>query len=578
MLGQTGSPDQPTILVVDDTPDNLTLMFGLLKDRYLVKGANNGERALRIARSDNPPDLILLDIMMPGLNGYDVCRALKDDPATREIPVIFLTAMSETEDEQLGLELGAVDYLTKPVSPPIVLARIKTHLENKAARDLLKEQNRARELEVELLQYRNRYHSRQQELALAKEQHIAHNQLADLLLQGEEAGGGWLVDLQQRSRDIMSGDSYAVVTGDDGRLLLFLADAMGHGLSAAVTSMLTTAFFNHIARAGICCRLGFGHLATSVMGFAADNVLEDEVFSGLVMELDPLKQVCRWLSCGMPPLLLVRHAQVERLRGLNPPVSPYAPPLQLQELSLEGVSDILLSTDGLGDAEMREGGCYRERLSGDFLGTATVRELFARYERACDDGQNEDDVTAVRLIAVGGGDGALQHRYRSSASLHGIRTLQQQVRERLEDAGAAGEGLDRLELALGEALLNALEHGCLGMGAGKAQLMLDGEYDALVLDDAGHTGMEITLDLTLAPRQGRLQVWIEVGDPGPGYATGSMEGRGGSLAGRGLKIMQRSADLLRRNQAGNRLFMMQMVDLPVQGAGRLLEGGEVGGS
>ncbi|MHB1013978.1 MAG: response regulator [Desulfurivibrionaceae bacterium] len=139
---------KPSVLVVDDTPDNLTLMFSLLKEHYTVKGASNGERALKIARSDNPPDLILLDIMMPGLSGYDVCRELKADPATSDIPIIFLTAMSEMEDEKLGLETGAVDYITKPVSPPIVLARIKTHLENKVARDFLKDQNAFLENEV----------------------------------------------------------------------------------------------------------------------------------------------------------------------------------------------------------------------------------------------------------------------------------------------------------------------------------------------------------------------------------------------------------------------------------------------
>lgn len=139
---------KPSVLVVDDTPDNLTLMFGLLKDHYTVKGANNGERALKIARGESPPDIILLDVMMPGLSGHDVCRELKADGATRDIPVIFLTAMGDVEDERQGLELGAVDYLTKPVNPPIVLARIKTHLENKAARDFLKDQNAFLEKEI----------------------------------------------------------------------------------------------------------------------------------------------------------------------------------------------------------------------------------------------------------------------------------------------------------------------------------------------------------------------------------------------------------------------------------------------
>ena len=142
------TPEKPTILVVDDTADNLSLMQALLKDLYKVKGANNGEKALKIAGAENPPDLILLDIMMPGIDGYEVCRQLKANPATRDIPVIFLTAKTEVEDEKMGFELGAVDYITKPVSPPILMARVHTQLALKASADFLRDKNEFLEMEV----------------------------------------------------------------------------------------------------------------------------------------------------------------------------------------------------------------------------------------------------------------------------------------------------------------------------------------------------------------------------------------------------------------------------------------------
>ncbi|MBI4293932.1 MAG: two-component system response regulator [Betaproteobacteria bacterium] len=140
---------KPTILVVDDTPDNLSLMSGLLKDTYRVKVANNGERALKVASGDDLPDLVLLDIMMPGIDGYEVCRRLKQGEKTKDIPIIFLTAKAEVEDEKLGLEMGAVDYITKPISPPIVLARVHTHLTLKAAADFLRDKNAFLETEVQ---------------------------------------------------------------------------------------------------------------------------------------------------------------------------------------------------------------------------------------------------------------------------------------------------------------------------------------------------------------------------------------------------------------------------------------------
>ena len=117
-----------TILVVDDVPENIAVLKGVLSDGYKVKFALNGVMALKIAISETPPDLILLDIMMPEMNGYEVCSRLKEDPRTKKIPVIFVSAMSEVNDEAQGFELGAVDYITKPVSPAIVLARVRSQL------------------------------------------------------------------------------------------------------------------------------------------------------------------------------------------------------------------------------------------------------------------------------------------------------------------------------------------------------------------------------------------------------------------------------------------------------------------
>jgi len=140
--------DKPVVLIVDDTPENLTVMNALLKDDYRTKVAHNGERALKVAQSDPRPDLILLDIMMPGMDGYEVCQQLKADPKTAGIPVVFLTAKVEVEDEQKGFDVGAVDYITKPISPPIVLARVKTQLTLKAAADFLRDKNAFLETEV----------------------------------------------------------------------------------------------------------------------------------------------------------------------------------------------------------------------------------------------------------------------------------------------------------------------------------------------------------------------------------------------------------------------------------------------
>jgi len=128
-----------SVLIVDDTPENIDLLGDFLEQDYTIKVAVNGEKALKIASSENPPDIILLDIEMPIMDGYEVCRHLKAHPQTRDIPIIFVTAKSDESDETKGLELGAVDYITKPFSPSIVQARVKTHLDLKVMRQRVEE-------------------------------------------------------------------------------------------------------------------------------------------------------------------------------------------------------------------------------------------------------------------------------------------------------------------------------------------------------------------------------------------------------------------------------------------------------
>ncbi len=125
--------DRKRILIVDDVPENVDVLVGLLSDYQRIV-ALNGEKALEKARAEPQPDLILLDVMMPGMDGFEVCRQLKSEKKTRSIPVIFVTALGEVTDETKGFELGAVDYLTKPIRPPVVLARVKTHLQLEQAR------------------------------------------------------------------------------------------------------------------------------------------------------------------------------------------------------------------------------------------------------------------------------------------------------------------------------------------------------------------------------------------------------------------------------------------------------------
>ena len=129
-----------TVLLVDDAPANIQIVNSILKDIYKIRIATSGAKALELVKVIPPPELILLDVMMPEMDGYEVCTRLKLDPETRDIPVIFLTGQTEVEDETKGFDVGAVDYIHKPFSPAVVKARVQTHLVLRGVREQLAQQ------------------------------------------------------------------------------------------------------------------------------------------------------------------------------------------------------------------------------------------------------------------------------------------------------------------------------------------------------------------------------------------------------------------------------------------------------
>lgn len=142
------APPRPIVLVVDDDPENIAVLSEALRSWCQVRVATSGLKALTIIGSDEPPDLILLDVMMPGISGLDVCRKLQGSRARRDIPIIFVSALGDAEDECRGLALGAVDYIKKPTNPSIVRARVRLHLDLKHTRDALMRRNAALEEQV----------------------------------------------------------------------------------------------------------------------------------------------------------------------------------------------------------------------------------------------------------------------------------------------------------------------------------------------------------------------------------------------------------------------------------------------
>lgn len=248
--------EKQTVLVVDDTPANIKVLMETLKDDYRIVAAVNGERALQLAASDPNPDIILLDVMMPEMDGYEVCAKLKADAKTRDIPIIFVTAMSDTQDETKGLELGAVDYITKPISPPVVSARVKNHLELRQAREILKNQNlileqRVEERTREVLELQKS----EFELRVAKEKVENELNIAAQIQKGILPSSfpaypdrkEFELHAFMRPARYIGGDFYDFFFIDDNTLALVIADVSDKGVPAALFMMISRTLINSLA-------------------------------------------------------------------------------------------------------------------------------------------------------------------------------------------------------------------------------------------------------------------------------------------------------------------------------------------
>jgi sigma-B regulation protein RsbU (phosphoserine phosphatase) len=272
---------QKTILIVDDTPINIGVISGALKDSFATKVATSGEKALAIASGKEKPDLILLDILMPEMDGYEVCRRLKADPDTRDIPVIFLTSQTEAEDETKGFEVGAVDYIHKPFSAAVVKARVRTHLMLREAHAVIAQQLVEINTELEM--------ARQIQLSI--------------LPRSTPKITGMDIVARYIPMTSVAGDFYDFIVVDERHVGILIADVSGHGLPAAlIASMLQvalTAQARHVSEPG---------KVLAGLNQALCGKFQHNFVTAAYVYVDLEKNIMNYGGAGHPPLLLWRKS------------------------------------------------------------------------------------------------------------------------------------------------------------------------------------------------------------------------------------------------------------------------------
>src|SRR3984957_545704 len=275
---EMNQPDQQkTILLVDDAPANIQVVNSILKDIYKIRIATNGAKALELANATPPPDLILLDVMMPEMDGYEVCTRLKRDSQTRDIPVIFLTGQTEIEDETKGFEVGAVDYIHKPFSPAVGKARVQTHLVLRGIREQLA-------LQLQTIQ---------KELETARQIQLSILPAEVPKLEGLDIAARYI------PMTSVAGDFYDFIMVDEKHLGILIADVSGHGMPAAlIASMLKIALAAQVPHAADPAQVLLGLNQTLCGKFQHHFVTAAYLF------VDMLKGTLTYAGAGHPPLLL----------------------------------------------------------------------------------------------------------------------------------------------------------------------------------------------------------------------------------------------------------------------------------
>ena len=272
---------QKSILIVDDTPINIGVISGALKGSFATKVATSGQKALAIVSEKEKPDLILLDIMMPEMDGYEVCRRLKANPDTRDIPVIFLTSQTEAEDETKGFEVGAVDYIHKPFSAAVVKARVRTHL-------------MLREAHAQIAQ---------QLVEINTELEMARQIQLSILPSTTPKITGMDIVARYIPMTSVAGDFYDFIVVDERHVGILIADVSGHGLPAAlIASMLQvalTAQARHVSEPG---------KVLAGLNQALCGKFQHNFVTAAYVYVDLEKNTMNYAGAGHPPLLLWRKS------------------------------------------------------------------------------------------------------------------------------------------------------------------------------------------------------------------------------------------------------------------------------
>lgn len=547
-----------TVLCIDDEALAREYLSLKLKRSFKeVYTADDGQTGLEAFRKYKP-DLIITDNRMAYMDGIEMIMRIRDEDS--EVPIILTTAYTEKDALVDAINCNVNQFLSKPIDARLLEKSIEKSLQPIINARL---QEKTMKQEIELLKYREKYHSHQENNAFKKELSLIVN---DYFLQKFEIKNkfgneyGVYTNILYKPLDILSGDIYSIRKLPDGSTFIFLADSMGKGLSASVTSILTTSYMNHIIDNDViestsCLNM----IITAFSKYIKSILLDDEILSIHLIKLDFVNEKMEYANFSSPPLYLKSVSdEVSRIKCNNPPLTKYSTDYVIDTMDISDIVSILVLTDGLYECTTKDGGMFMENIEGFYSRNLMKTDFHNSINDFIND--PEDDVSCIHILKMNNSDPCDNTKFK--ASLKNVGKSIEWVEDYLNKNGMDIEDKSMLTLAFTELVMNAFEHSIMKLdNRSKYRMINKGEYDDYI--NSAESEKNIYVDIGIKDLLGKKYLFIRIKDEGDGFNPHALKTwmyDKDQIDGKGVKISRRIIDEIYYSADGREATIIRVLE------------------
>lgn len=553
------------VLYVEDEPEIIELVEKRFASKFnLFTSVTSAEDALTIYKENNY-DLILTDYLLPGINGMEFAKEVLKIKG--KVPIILITGYVDMQFLVEAINMGITQFVAKPIQFKLLRNAINNAVESVVLEDLL---NKSREQELELLKYKDMYNTMQHDATLKKELHIMRNDMFKKYLFHEKnpvSEKGWQLEVFYKSLDIVSGDTYTCRVLDNGNLLIFIADAMGKGVSAAITSMVSVSIVNFVIKEqykyiDLTGEEDINRIVQSCVSFMRANLLEDEILCGIFAYFDFKEDKLRYASFSMPRILYQTvNGEVEKLPSNNLPIMPYESNIKIDSVELSNIVKVGLFTDGIVESYAKDKVLYSSYLNDDFASSPLLKNLMEKVNERLETYGDDSTVFFIRRPYT---NIMVEKTYTIPTKYEKIDEASELIRQEMINCNIDVEKYDSFFTAFSECMMNAYEHGNLAITFDiKHELIKNEIYEEELLKKEKICDKLIAIRYVLCDDINSRYLIVSVRDEGAGYPVSVFRNAIGDTTkfnGRGIKIIDYYTDIFFFSEDRREIFIGIKVD------------------